>query len=346
MEGQFKEKMPFVAYSKPNSREVKALLQSDDTLYYISDFVESGFAFAPFDDGERPILIPLNKSDQLSCNSDFISTEPSNKKSHNLDKTPASERTKHINLVLKGIEAILSAKLKKVVLSRCEATELTEDNPITIFKRLLENYPTAFVYCWFHPKVGLWLGATPETLIEVRGNQFKTMALAGTQVYDGSLDVVWPDKEKQEQQFVTDYIFDSLKSSVSSLKVLEIETVKAGNLLHLRTQITGTLNFEFLDFKQVLNALHPTPATCGLPRNSAKQFILEHERYDREFYTGFLGELNYEGKSELFVNLRCMKLLQNQAIIYVGGGITKDSNPNKEWIETVNKTKTMKKVLM
>ena len=92
--------------------------------------------------------------------------------------------------------------------------------------------------------------------------------------------------------------------------------------------------------------MHPTPAVCGLPREVAKIFIQQNENYKRTFYTGFLGELNIANqKSLLFVNLRCMCIEGEIAEVYVGGGITKDSNAKKEWEETIAKSKTMKKVL-
>jgi isochorismate synthase len=78
----------------------------------------------------------------------------------------------------------------------------------------------------------------------------------------------------------------------------------------------------------VISVLHPTPAVCGLPKQEAKDFILENEG-TTEYYTGFLGELNKEGfnkdtlKSDLYVNLRCMKIKDNQAHLYMGCGITK-----------------------
>ena len=96
--------------------------------------------------------------------------------------------------------------------------------------------------------------------------------------------------------------------------------------------------------KDLIRKLHPTPAVCGLPRDKAKEFIIKNENYNREFYTGFLGEIT-NTDSSLFVNLRCMKLEENIANIYVGGGITKDSNSKQEWLETVSKTQTMKSVL-
>ena len=137
--------------------------------------------------------------------------------------------------------------------------------------------------------------------------------------------------------------------------------------MHLRNQITGILDKEKASLKHVIQQLHPTPAVCGLPKSTAKKFILENENYNREFYTGFLGELNFKERihrnpkkrnvenmafdsvknvSRLFVNLRCMQLLENTAKIYVGGGITKDSIPINEWTETVNKSATIKKGLL
>ena len=358
---QFKINLPFVAYRKPNSEEVKTMLQSEDTLHKILDYKESGFVFAPFNNEEDSILIPFNQSKILICsNSNQNKSEES---SINISEDQLSKEF-HIDLVQKAIEAIKSNQLKKVVLSRCEKVTLSETNPIKLFIQLLKAYPTAFVYCWFHPKGGLWLGATPETLLTVQGNYFETMALAGTQLFNGKVDVSWGQKEKDEQQIVTNFVLEVLKEKVNDLVMMPTETIQAGGVLHLLTKIKGRLkNF---NLEQLIKALHPTPAICGIPRDRAKQFILKNENYHREFYTGFLGEINLPFKkmrstnsrnienkayasitkvSNLYVNLRCVQLRNNEALIYVGGGITKDSNPENEWIETVNKTNTVKKVL-
>ncbi|GGG45223.1 chorismate-binding protein [Bizionia arctica] len=360
---QLNKQLPFVVYRKPNDHLVKAMLQNTDLLHNVSDYTEKGFVFAPFDDSKDAILIPMEDSEIIACDS-IISNEL--EKSVENTNCFEAEKQMHMNLVKKGLDAIKEGKFQKVVLSRCETVDLLKTNPLHIFKNLLQHYPTAFVNLWYHPKVGLWLGATPETLLEVEGSRFKTMALAGTQNYNGTIDVTWENKEKEEQQFVTDFIVDSLKASVSSLNVSKAITVKAGNVIHLKTAISGILDFKLLNFKQVLKALHPTPAVCGLPKEKAKEFILKNENYYREFYTGFLGELNLQEKtsrnanrrnvennayravknvSNLYVNLRCMKISEQKAHIYIGGGITKDSKPEAEWQETVAKAAVMKKVL-
>ena len=361
LEHHFRSNLPFVAYRKPNDSSVNGLLQNTKTLFSTQNFTESGFVFSPFSDSHTTVLMPLEQCKSLSCT---LEVEASNNYYQNRVEGIAHNKKQHLNLVQKGIDAIKNAQFQKVVLSRCEIVDVSENQSISVFKRLLQTYSTAFVYCWFHPKVGLWLGATPEILLSVSGSRFKTMALAGTQAFKDSLDVNWATKEQEEQEFVTNYIEAKLKPFVGALKVSEPTTVKAGNLLHLQSNISGTFN---TDLQTVLKHLHPTPAVCGLPVKKAKTFILETESYDREYYTGFLGELNLKETtsrntnrrnvennayssvktvSHLFVNLRCMQINNNQALIYVGGGITKDSNPEDEWQETVSKAETMKRVLL
>ena len=157
-------------------------------------------------------------------------------------------------------------------------------------------------------------------------------------------------KEKEEQLFVTDYIIASLQQFSEVVLASKPYTFQAGNIVHLKTDIQATMKSKE-DLGKVIAKLHPTPAVCGFPKENAKQFIIEKEGYDREFYAGFLGELNVDiataqsNKSDLFVNLRCMKIEDSQVELFIGCGITKDSNPEKEFIETVNKSQTMKKVL-
>ncbi|SFZ94238.1 isochorismate synthase [Flaviramulus basaltis] len=366
IETQYHNQLPFVVYRKPNENNIFALRQNNTDLFFTEDFTEKGFVFSPFDELDKSVLIPTDVSEAISTDSIISKSYTEHVEVSNTNNLASSEsKTFHTNLINKGVEAIKNDALKKVVLSRKENISLKEANPITIFKRLLNTYKSAFVYCWYHPKIGLWLGATPETLIKIEGKRFSIMALAGTQDFKGTLNVVWQNKEKQEQQFVTDFIIDNLKTAIESYKVSDVETVKAGNLLHLKTMVSAQLKSD-VSLKEVITALHPTPAVCGLPKEEAKQFILKNEGYNREFYTGFLGELNFETKvsprsgrrnienraytvtkkcTQLYVNLRCMQIINQQAIIYVGGGITTSSNAESEWQETVSKSLVIKSVL-
>jgi isochorismate synthase len=199
------------------------------------------------------------------------------------------------------------------------------------------------VYCWFHPKVGLWMGATPELLCKVKNTHFSTMSLAGTQKVIEHEKVYWTEKEKVEQQLVTDYIVNELKLEVKNLKISNPSDVKAGHLWHIKTDIEGEITNKD-SLKRIVKKLHPTPAVCGISKEKAKEFIFNNENYNRAFYTGYLGEINVNQSSDLYVNLRCMQVSENEISIYVGGGITHDSLPEKEWEETVAKANTMKNV--
>lgn len=346
---QQQQNLPFVLYIKPNSEIVIGMFQQNDNLYDVVDFTEKGFVFSSFD-GHRNYIIP---------------EEYSEIKRFAFDKKEVSENVKEFvspneivkenfeRLVAKGIEAIRENEFQKVVLSRKETIDLLDFDFVTTFENLVQLYPATFVYCFFHPKIGIWMGATPEQLLKVEDGVFKTMALAGTQKNTGYEEVVWQDKEKQEQQFVTDYIVSELNKVSNSILVSEPYSIKAGSIWHIKTDISGQLN-STKNLKEVVGLLHPTPAVCGLPKLESKQFILDNENYDRTFYTGYLGELNSSStsdktSSDLFVNLRCMEIVLDldfkkaEANLFMGCGITKDSIPEKEWEESVNKSMTMKK---
>ncbi len=338
-------KLPFVLYRKPTAPEnseflIKSFFQKNKQLYVAENYTESGFVMAPFDlNAQKSPLIPTKKSEQINISlhtSDLSFAENQNPLDKNIQET---DKQNHLDLVERGIQEIKKGKLKKVVLSRKINKTIHPDIP-AIFKRLLLTYPTAFVYCWYHPEIGLWMGATPETLLKINKENLTTMALASTKPVEGKKPPQWTSKEIQEQQFVTDFITDTLKEEVTQLKVGKVENIRAGKLWHLKCDISAKMKSPE-NLKQILKDLHPTPAVCGMPKLASKDFIIDEESYNREFYTGFLGELNLENKSELFVNLRCMQLHSNYCEIYVGGGIVMDSIPESEWEETVNKSQTM-----
>ncbi len=334
----FKQNLPFVLYRKPNEINIIGVFQKNADLHLINDFSEKGFAFCSFD-GNTNIIIPENKSEVFLFENNF----PKEILESNSFESEYSEFD-FVNLVSKGIEAIKNNEFQKVVLSRKEIIKLKDSDLVSIFIKLIQNYKSAFCYCFFHPKIGLWFGATPEQLVQVSETEFQTVSLAGTQKFENSTPVVWQEKEKLEQKFVTDFILENLNSIDQNIQASEPFTIQAGNLLHIKSTISGNLNSDF-NLKKLLEILHPTPAVCGLPRDESKKFILENENYNREFYAGFLGEINTNNKTDLFVNLRCMQFVANFAHIYVGCGVTKDSIAENEFQETVNKSMTMKIIL-
>jgi isochorismate synthase len=255
--------------------------------------------------------------------------------------------------VRESIERIQEGDFQKVVISRNKIVDLPAQFDLTVFfEKLCQRYPTAFVSLVWIPDCGLWIGASPELLISMDEQKiFRTVSLAGTQAKDDSLklsQVRWAQKEIEEQAMVSRYIINCLKK----IRVREFEekgpkTAVAGHLFHLKTDFEiDTKNIEFPQLATVmLELLHPTSAVCGMPKDKALPFILQTETYFRDWYSGYWGPIHCNKRSDIFVNLRCMQLIGNQAILYAGAGITEDSEPEKEWQETEIKCGTMLKVI-
>ena len=339
-QNHFEKNLPFVVYRKPNENKIFGVYQANDNLFQINDFQEKGIAFCSFD-GNQNFIIPIDKSETFVFNNEFIDIISNS----NIDVFKNNkEKLAFEKIVSNAIEIIKKGDFKKLVLSRKETVAIDILDLEQVIIKLFSQYQSAFRYCFYHPKIGLWLGATPEQFLQVNNNNFKTVALAGTQKFNGSIDILWQNKELDEQKFVSDFISDNLKKYIQNIKISAPFSVRAANLVHLKSEVTGAFKNN-VHLKEVIAILHPTPAVCGLPKKASMQYIQENENYEREFYAGFIGELNVENKSDLFVNLRCMKIENKFAQIFIGCGITKDSIPENEFQETVNKSMTMRILL-
>ena len=339
----YKKKLPFIIFSKPKSNTIDFYFQTDSNLYEDSiKFKDNIFVFSPFDNKKnKTIYTPLNK-----CISHKIDYKPLDKSTNRIydNNENLFEKNKFINLVDFSIKLLDKGILEKVVLSRVE----TIDKPKFIFNELLNNLflstNNSFRYIWYHPKIGFWIGSTPEKLLSIKNKTMETVALAGTKKIVDGINRVWNNKEIEEQKYVKDYILKSLSKNVHNISYKDTDNVQSGELLHLNTLISGNLK-SFSDYKNIIQSLHPTPAVCGIPLNESKQFIDNNEYYNRKYYTGYLGIINEQKQYlSLFVNLRCAELTQSKINIFVGAGITRDSNSNNEFQETFHKTQIIKKV--
>ncbi|HSN76458.1 MAG TPA: chorismate-binding protein [Anaerolineae bacterium] len=264
----------------------------------------------------------------------------------------SSDYVEYCRLVDSAIDFIVASGIKKVVVSRTAKTPLPAGfDPVATFQALCQRYPAAFVSLVAIPDVGTWIGASPELLVSTDSHALHTMALAGTQ---GRLAgrlltaVRWNPKEIEEQALVSDYIRDFFsRAGAGVVHETGPRTVEAGNVLHLQSDFCVELpRPELMTLaNRVLHELHPTSAVCGMPKDKALAFILQHEGYDRSFYSGYLGPVHIDGQSHLYVNLRCMQLGQDAAYLYMGGGVTADSSPDAEWCETELKAGTLLSVL-
>lgn len=300
-----------------------------------------GFVIAPFrvSDACPIVLIDPDEEAELDIPDVSFETGPNIPE----QKQPTTDYIDKFNLFT---EALSNNDFDKLVLSRYLSIEKKADfSPANVFLKACKRYIRSYVYLCHTPQTGTWIGSTPEILLSGTNTQWHTVALAGTQpIRNDILPDAWDDKNRKEQQLVSDYVRKQLISFGIDPKEEGPNTVRAGELAHLKSDFRFSLpNNEHLG--NLLQLLHPTPAVCGLPKEEAFRFISDKEGYDRRYYSGFIGSLNPKGKSDLYVNLRCMEVNDTSLILYAGGGLLASSTLSEEWEETENKISTMRRII-
>lgn len=349
--------IPFVSYRLPDEKKTYNLLQYKsfpEKINLLNDLDSSkGFIITPFrENGHLSpfILKPDISFEDDGYNRDLLNTLKSNNLfasniAHTKNKLVETSTRIYKKQVEKIKSKIIDGPLEKVVLSRIHITDSPEEfHASSFFLELCNLYPNAFVFLIQMPHVGIWMGASPEPLIISRNETLFTVSLAGTQPFNGlPIDKVrWNTKEIEEQDYVTRYIQRSINEfGISNYTKKGPFNQKAANLIHLKS----VFSFNSDELKNRLGRfvcrLHPTPSICGLPKSDALGFIKNTENHDRDYYTGLLGPHNINNETHLFVNLRCMKILPEKLIYYLGAGITSGSIPENEWEETNHKMKTL-----
>lgn len=376
--------LPVAVWRLPGTTEIKLCVslrpaQTSGDVPQLESGI-SGFAFYPFQISEKypahfikaditysSLSAKLKFNFKLNENPEYVALVQRLQEYFDKMKGSASANNWHVSrkvkphqtseanfkqLVAESVAAIEAGQMEKVVLSRVRATELGSGfDIIATYIRLQETYRSAFVSLVSIPEMGTWMGASPEILVQVSKDRiFKTVALAGTQALtpdSNPAKALWQQKEIEEQSLVKRYVLNCFKKiQLRDYTEMGPRTVVAGNLMHLRTDFTVDMQKEHFPLlgTQMLQLLHPTSAVCGMPQEVATEFILQKEGYDRAYFSGFLGPVHIDGESNIYVNLRCSQLLEQVALTYAGAGITAESEPDKEWLETRLKMDTMRQV--
>ena len=320
----------FVVFKKPSHNKI--ICQQGNVIHgQIFDMENKrGFMFMPFDSNLNGYLL----KPKITIQTQFKLELNKNKNVDFSVKNLNSKKASYIKFIKNTISEIKNSSLEKVVCSSSFKLKLKSKSPIQYFKRLLQLNHDAFCYLFYHPKIGIWIGATPEKLLNLNNDIITTFALAATKK---EINQSWTDKEFREQKIVEEQIVADLKRGCTNIETGALQTVKAGNLYHLKSTIKAQTKKSSSD---IIKLLHPTPAIAGTPKNKAIGYINKMENYNRSFYTGFMG-LFEKNSCDIYVNIRCAKMIDDNLTIYVGGGITKDSNALDEWNEIVNKSQTM-----
>lgn len=338
--------LPFAAFRLPGKKEeIQVVAQTE---LKVSSFLlknienQKGFVVAPFDSvrsGKAWCIKPEIYIDSPAAARKMSKKLPQQKK---ISKIANLETTKeeYLNRVEYLVKYLKNSSLDKIVFSRMMNMPLFPGFSLTgLFAALEARYKDAFIFMFSLPENGIWIGATPETFLHLGEETTTTVALAGTCPTD---KIDWTDKELEEHKYVSDFITRIFKDqNIKNVVVRGPVTIIAGSVVHLKTIFQVPSGEVKLKVGKLVEALHPTPAVCGLPKKEAFELIKKVEKHERRFYAGFSGPWNLNGNSHLFVNLRCAEVGESDINQYVGGGITVDSDPELEWEETVKKSKTL-----
>lgn len=255
-------------------------------------------------------------------------------------KTPfVIDKESYLAQAEKYIAHFKSSKLQKAILSRVKKVT-TQLSPLNFYNELTLKYPNAFCYLIQSAEFGTWVGACPEQLMKWENGEGSTISLAGTKATTDTSS--WGQKELEEQALVTNFIAQTLKANTVSVEIGQQTEHIAGPVKHLVTHFNFKCAAE--NRTKIIHSLHPTPAVSGFPVKEALTLIAATEEHQREFYAGIIGVVS-PSNCNLYVNLRCCQLIENDAFLYIGGGLTKDSVPEDEWNETENKALTLLNVL-
>ena len=343
------DKSCFALYRLPHERECFFISGGGETLDAIASLNgRSGFVIAPFHiDSQTPLVVISPERCLRFDNHEAITTDIADFINQNV-YLPQSENTA-VNNGARAAYAedfsrfharLASGEFSKIVLSRNAATTISKP-AIQLFCEACSLYPRVFITLFSSPWSGTWLVASPEILLEEKDGLWHTIALAGTLPLNDGFDGSWSEKNIREQRIVATYIGDSVRPFAKKLTETGPETVRAGNLIHLRSDFSFTTQQG--NIGKILDALHPTPAVCGLPKEATRAFIISNEHSPRRYYSGFCGPLQMQQATHLFVTLRCMEI--SSSTLYAGGGLLKESTEQAEWEETEAKMGTMRRIL-
>jgi len=233
-------------------------------------------------------------------------------------------------------EEIASGRAQKIVAARRVSLDLNHTlDPALLLSRLREHAPESTRFA-FRVGGATFLGATPEQLLQKRGRELVTEAVAGSINADDAASatrLLESGKDSREHELVVSEILRLLGPLTRELTPGKREIHRLRTVLHLRTPIRGQLR-EPKHVLELVEKLHPTPAVGGVPTRAAIDFIEQHEPDERGWYAGPVGWFDAQGNGRFVVALRSGVIEGKHAELYAGAGIVRDSHAPSEFAET------------
>ncbi len=246
----------------------------------------------------------------------------------------------YTDLVRRALGRIAEGGLDKVVTAR-ELRIASGLEPIAVLNRLRSRYPSCVTFA-FGRGAQTFFGATPEQLVHFDGLRLQTDALAGSgpRVGDPARDtdlaaeLQRDPKELTEHAIVVTDVRDTLRACGAALDVpSSTRVMELRRIMHLHTPISGRVPAG-TTVLELASALHPTAAVAGLPRRVARDWISEHEGFERGWYAAPVGWTTLDGRGEFRVALRCALTGPAETRLFAGGGIVEGADPDAELTET------------
>ncbi len=241
-------------------------------------------------------------------------------------------------------EAINRGKFQKAVLARACIFECeTPPEPFAILAKLKETNCNATLFCIANDEMA-FLGATPEILFSRKGREVSVDAMAGTAPLHLVEEEFLADPKPNREILPVQTFLTKRLSPFCSLTFSPITVRKTKNLQHLYSEGKGILEKDASD-EQILYHLHPTPALCGIPQESAFEWIREQEPFPRDLYGGIIGWKTPE-ESMWAVSIRSCLIRKNIVTLYTGAGIVEGSDPIQEWEELNTKMNLYREIFI
>lgn len=208
------------------------------------------------------------------------------------------------------------------------------------------EFGNTFRYIYNMPSTGLWIGASPELLLDndMNSGELHTAALAGTRTCNEA-SMEWDRKNLEEHELVVRFITDCLVAHGLTPVAGTQRSKRFGEIEHLMTPISSKSTEKAAE---LLHTLSPTPALSGYPRHDSLLMIKEVERHNRRCYGGYIS-VTENCRTRAYVNLRCARLSRDRSKpsynVFVGGGVTALSELHSEWNETERKSDVLLAIL-
>ena len=258
-------------------------------------------------------------------------------------------KNKFLSMVKKAKNYIKIGDVFQVVLSQRFEAKLSK-KPLEIYKKLRITNPSPFMY-FFNFEDFQIIGASPEILVRLRDNKITVRPIAGTRPRGKNSkednyyekDLLNDKKELSEHLMLLDLgRNDAGKvSKINTVKVTESFIIeKYSHVMHIVSNVIGSYNKKYSKFKSLL-AGFPAGTVSGAPKIRAMEIIDELETTKRKVYAGGIGYFSANGEFDTCIALRTAISKNNKFYVQAGAGIVADSNPIKEYEETVNKAKAL-----